>query len=156
MKEELENLIKKAKERATQLLAETENCAYSPFIALAEALELELNEEMKAIPIGFAGGISGSGHICGALWASVAITSIYIKKKIEENPPKTKSFFKKHLPLYMKCAEAYQKFVNDMGSPNCRDLNPSFDLVSEEQRRKCTRIVRRSVENTLRLLLENQ
>lgn len=70
--EELDQLIKNAKERATQLLIETENCAYSPFVALLEALNIKASPELLAVSIGFAGGLSGSGHLCGALWASVA------------------------------------------------------------------------------------
>lgn len=68
--------------RAVELLDETRNCAFSSFVALAEVLGVDLNDEMKSMSIGFAGGISGSGHICGALWGSVAITSLYTMKKL--------------------------------------------------------------------------
>lgn len=53
------------------------------------------------------------------------------------------------MPVYMKCAEIFRKFVEVNGSPNCGDLNPNLDLTSEEQRRKCREIVRNAVEITL-------
>ncbi|MGC8543567.1 MAG: C-GCAxxG-C-C family (seleno)protein [Vulcanisaeta sp.] len=154
--EELEQLIKNAKERATQLLIETENCAYSPFVALLEALNIKASPELLAASIGFAGGLSGSGHLCGALWASVAAVSIYMKKKIDMekgNKQASGPFIAYHLELHNKVADVYRQFVNMFGSPNCKDLNPKFDLVSPEQRKKCTVIVRKSIEITLRSLL---
>ncbi|WP_243676084.1 C-GCAxxG-C-C family (seleno)protein [Vulcanisaeta distributa] len=155
--EKLEQLIKNAKERATQLLIETENCAYSPFVALLEALNIKASPELLAVPIGFAGGLSGSGHLCGALWASVAAVSIYMKKKIDEERgggrQAGESFIAYHAELHNKVTNIYKQFVNMFGSPNCKDLNPKFDLVSPEQRKKCTVIVRKSVEITLRSIL---
>ncbi|BDR93411.1 C-GCAxxG-C-C family (seleno)protein [Vulcanisaeta souniana] len=154
--EELDNLIKNAKERATQLLVETENCAYSPFVALLEALNIKASPELLAIPIGFAGGLSGSGHLCGALWASVAAVSIYMKRKIDEERSgrqSGESFTAYHSNLHSKVVEVYKQFINMFGSPDCKDLNPKFDLVSPEQRKKCTVIVRKSTEITLRVLL---
>ena len=155
-KEMLEEMIKNTKERATQILIETGNCAYSPFMAMAEALDIPKTIELEGIPIGFAGGISGSGHICGALWASIAIIGIYMKRKIEMSKTTEKKFFVKHLPIYMKAAQAYSKFVEMFESPNCKDLNPSFDLVSKEQLKKCTILVRKSVEITLKLIFEEK
>lgn len=154
-KEELEELIKKTKERATEILVKTGNCAYSPFKAMTEALNIPLSLELEGIPIGFAGGISGSGHICGALWASIAVIGIYMKRKIEESSNE-KNFFIKHLPLHMKASEAYRRFVEMFESPNCKDLNPSFDLVSKEQLKKCTTLVRKSVEITFKILFEEE
>ncbi len=155
--EELDQLIKNAKERATQLLIETENCAYSPFVALLEALNIKASPELLAVSIGFAGGLSGSGHLCGALWASVAAVSIYMKRKIDEEKGGKRSgepFIAYHIELHNKVADVYKQFVNMFGSPNCKDLNPpKFDLVSPEQRKRCTVIVRKSVEITLRSLL---
>ncbi|GAB6946191.1 C-GCAxxG-C-C family protein [Vulcanisaeta sp. JCM 16161] len=154
--EEVEQVIKNAKERATQLLIETENCAYSPFVALLEALNIKASPELLAVSIGFAGGLSGSGHLCGALWASVAAVSIYMKKKIDMekgNKQASEPFIAYHLELHNKVADVYRQFINMFGSPNCKDLNPKFDLVSPEQRKKCTVIVRKSVEITLRSLL---
>ena len=154
--EKLEELIKNAKERATQLLIETENCAYSPFVALLEALNIKASPELLAASIGFAGGLSGSGHLCGALWASIAAVSIYMKRKIDEEKggkQVNEPFIAHHIELHNKVVDVYKQFVNMFGSPNCKDLNPKFDLVSPEQRKKCTVIVRKSVEITLRSLL---
>jgi C_GCAxxG_C_C family probable redox protein len=155
-KDELEeDLIKKTKDRATELLAKTENCAYSPFIALMEAINIPISNELNSIPIGFAGGISGSGHICGALWASIATISIYEKKIVDENNKDINEPFTMHnMLIHNKSMEAYKNFVKLFGSPNCKDLNPNLDLSSEEQRKKCTYIVRKSVEITLKELFE--
>ncbi len=73
-----------ATRRALNLLNETINCASSSFIAIAEALNIELSEDMKNMSIGFAGGISGSGHICGALWGAIAVASLYTMRKLGE------------------------------------------------------------------------
>ncbi len=59
------------------------------------------------------------------------------------------------MPVYSKCAEIYRKFVEVNGSPNCGDLNPNLDFISEEQRKKCMGIVRSAVEITL-LALKDQ
>ncbi len=150
--DELNKLIRETKERATEILKKTGNCAYSPFIAMAEALDIPLTTELRGIPIGFAGGISGSGHICGALWASIAIIGIYQKRKIGDE--EGENFFVKHLPIHMKAVEAYNRFIGMFESPNCKDLNPSFDLVSKEQLRKCTALVRKSIEITFQILFK--
>jgi len=44
--------------------------------------------------------------------------------------------------------------VAEFGSPYCRVLNPKLDLVSEQQRRKCTHIVRKAVEIALNVIDE--
>ncbi|MGB9815616.1 MAG: C-GCAxxG-C-C family (seleno)protein [Thermoplasmata archaeon] len=155
--EDLEILIKKTKDRATEIFAKTENCAYSPFIALMEAINVPLNDEINAIPIGFAGGISGSGHICGALWASIATISIYQKKLVDKNNEnKNEPFILRYISVHNKSSEAYKNFVSTFGSPNCKDLNQKFDLISEEQRKKCTYIVRKTIEITLREIFEKE
>ncbi|MGC8621787.1 MAG: C-GCAxxG-C-C family (seleno)protein [Caldisphaera sp.] len=143
--EDLEILIKKTKDRATEIFAKTENCAYSPFIALMEAINVPLNDEINAIPIGFAGGISGSGHICGALWASIATISIYQKKLVDKNNEnKNEPFILRYISVHNKSSETYKNFVS------------TFDLISEEQRKKCTYIVRKTIEITLREIFEKE
>lgn len=156
-KEELEEVIKKTKDRATELLIKTENCAYSPFIALIEAMNIPVTKELEAIPTGFAGGISGSGHLCGALWASIAAISIYQKNLVDKSSEsKNEPYIMHYISVHNKSTQAFNNFVSTIGSPNCKDLNPRFDLSTEEQRKKCTYIVRKSVELTLRELFEKQ
>lgn len=145
----------KAKRRSIELLNETRNCAYSSFVALAEALNISLNEDMKNISIGFAGGISGSGHICGALWGSIAAASLYTMKMMGDRR-KIQNPLERYMPVYAKCAGIYRKFVELNGSLNCGDLNPNLDLVSEEQRRKCMEIVSRAIEITLSSLKDQK
>ena len=147
--------VDESKRKAIKLLNETRNCAYSSFVALAEALSIELNESMKSMAIGFAGGISGSGHICGALWGSIAVASLYTMRELGdrseiENP------LEKYMPVYVKCAEIYRRFVEANGSPNCGDLNPNLDLISEEQRKKCMEIVSKAIEITLSTLEDHK
>ncbi len=80
-----------------------------------------------------------------------------MKKKIDEERGGGKQvsepFITYHIELHNKVVDVYKQFVGMFGSPNCKDLNPRFDLVSPEQRKKCTVIVRKSVEITLRSLL---
>ncbi len=147
--------VESAKARAVQLLNETRNCAYSSFVALAEALGIELDEKSKNMAIGFAGGISGSGHICGALWGSIAITSLYTMERLGDRS-NIQNPLERYMPVYAKCAEVFKKFVEANGSPNCSDLNPNLDLISEEQRKKCMEIVSKAVEITLLALQDRK
>jgi C_GCAxxG_C_C family probable redox protein len=157
--EKFEALVKNAKDRAAQLLFETWNCGYSPFKALAEALGLEANEELIGASIAFAGGISGNGHICGALWAAVAAVGAYARKRMvkEGRAPKEAKgfeFIQANNEIHELASKVYSEFVKMFGSPNCKDLNPKFDLVSPEQQRLCRALVRKGVEIALRVLKE--
>ena len=146
----MDKLVEETRKKALSLLNETENCAYSPFIALSEALGLELTEDAKAMPIGFAGGISGSRHICGALWAAVAAVSAYTSR----NKGEGKTFAEIYMETHIKSAKVFRRFVREFGSPNCGDLNPEFEWATEEQRRKCSRIVAKAVEIALKTVYE--
>ncbi len=157
--EEFESLVKRTKDRAAELLAETWNCGYSPFMALAEALGLEINEEVIGMSIAFAGGISGSGHICGALWAAVAAVGAFSRKimKREGRAPKESKgpeFIQANNEIHELASKVYREFVKMFGSANCKELNPNFDLVSPEQQRLCRALVRKGTEIALRVLRE--
>jgi len=151
-----EEALRRAKDRAAQLLAETWNCGYSPFMALAEALGLEASEEMIGASIAFAGGISGNRHICGALWAAVAAVGAYARKRMasEGRVPRGggPGFIQANSEIHDLASRVYKEFVSMFGSPNCGDLNPRFDLVSPEQQRMCRALVRKGVEIALRVL----
>jgi C_GCAxxG_C_C family probable redox protein len=154
--EEFEDAVRRAKDRAAQLLAETWNCGYSPLVALAEALGLNLTEELVGASIAFAGGISGSGHVCGALWAAVAAVGAYARRRMAEEGrlPKARGpgFIRANSEIHELASRVYREFVRIFGSPNCGELNPRFDLVSPEQQRLCRALVRKAVEIALRVL----
>ncbi len=76
-REDLLQAIREAEERAIKYLAATWNCALSPLKALYEVLGLRLSREDELGAIAFAGGISGRGSLCGALWAAVKAASAY-------------------------------------------------------------------------------
>lgn len=157
--EAFEQAVKKTKDRAAQLLLETWNCGYSPFMALAEALGLDMNEEFIGASIAFAGGISGSGHICGALWAAVAAVGGYARKRMVEGgrvPKEAKGFdfIQANNEIGELASKVYREFVTMFGSPNCKDLNPKFDLTSPKQQRLCRALVRKGTEIALRALKE--
>ena len=158
MGEKVEELIARTKDRAAQLLAETWNCGYSPLVALAEALGLELSDELVGASIAFAGGISGSGHICGALWAAVTAVGAYARKRMARESRLTDArgleFIQANSEIHELASRVYRRFVEMFGSPNCRDLNPRFDLTSPEQQRKCRALVRKGVEIAIRTLYE--
>ncbi|MEB3755798.1 MAG: C-GCAxxG-C-C family protein [Desulfurococcales archaeon] len=147
----VEELAKLAGKKAVEYLSETENCAYSPFRAVSEVLKLDVTEECINMSIGFAGGISGSGYICGALWAAVAAVGAYQSRKKQEG----KSFLEKNIHIHMKSATIYRKFLEEFGSPNCKDLNPRFEWSSEEQRKKCTTIVKWAAETAVKEALSS-
>ena len=156
---DFEEALKRAKDRAAELLAKTWNCGYSPFMALAETLGLEVNEELIGASIAFAGGISGSGHICGALWAAVAAVGGYARKRMVQEgraPKKAEGFefIQANNEIHELASKVYNEFVKMFGSPNCKDLNPKFDLVSPEQQRLCRALVRKGVEIALKVLKE--
>jgi len=151
--------IRKTKDRAVELLASTWNCSYSPFMALAEALKLKTTEEFIGASIAFAGGISGNGHICGALWAAIATVSGYVRKKMIEKGKVSKvakglDFIKANDEIHGLASEVYKRFTGTFGSPNCKDLNPRFDLTSPQQQRICRKLVRKAVEIALNVLRE--
>ncbi len=154
----VEELIARAKDRAAQLLAETWNCGYSPLTALAEALNLELTDELIGAAIAFAGGVSGSGYICGALWAAVAAVGAYARKRMvrEGRLPKASGpeFIQANSEIHELASKVYKRFIEMFDSPNCKDLNPRFDLTSAEQQRKCRALVRKGVEIAIRVLHE--
>jgi len=157
--EGFEEALRRVKDRASQLLAETWNCGYSPYRALAEALDLERGPEAEGAAIAFAGGVSGNGYICGALWAAIAAVGAYARKRMAAEgrapgPGSGPQFIQANSEIHELASEVYRRFLEMFGSPNCRDLNPKFDLVSPEQQRKCRAIVRKSVEIALRVLRE--
>ncbi len=156
----LEDAIKKTKDEAALNLFKTWNCAYSPFKALADSLGINITEEMKGASIGFAGGISGNGHLCGALWAAVAAVGAYARLRMIRNGEggadraEGPEFIQVNNEIHSLASEVYRKFVEKWGSPNCKDLNPRFELHEPEQQRKCRAIVRSSVEIALRTLYQ--
>ena len=154
----LEETIQKTKDEAAQNLLKTWNCAYSPFTALANTLALNLTEEMKGASIGFAGGISGNRHLCGALWAAVAAVGAYARKRMSNMGKAVNAegpeFIQANQIIHDLASKVYKRFVEKWGSPNCGDLNPRFEFHEEEQQKKCRAIVRKSVEIALRILHE--
>ncbi|MCE4609734.1 MAG: C-GCAxxG-C-C family protein [Desulfurococcales archaeon] len=157
--EDFEKLVDITKNRASDLLARTWNCALSPLAALYESLGLELTPEMEGAAVGFAGGISGNRHICGALWAAVNTVGAYTRKmqSLRGHRPRLEGgmeFIDANKEIHELASKVYRKFIDLFGSPNCGDLNPKFDLVSREQQRKCRALVRKSTEIALRVLRE--
>ncbi|MCE4615002.1 MAG: C-GCAxxG-C-C family protein [Desulfurococcales archaeon] len=142
----VEELASLAGKKAVEYLAQTENCAYSPFRAISEVLKLNVTEECVNMSIGFAGGISGSGYICGALWATIAAVGAYQSRRKLNG----KTFLERNMHIHMKSAKIYKMFIEKFGSPNCKDLNPKFEWSSEDQRRKCTSIVKWAAETGVR------
>jgi len=150
MSNEAEKLAEAAGRKAVEYLVETENCAYSPFRAVSEVLGLNVSEECLMMSVGFAGGVSGSGYMCGALWAAIAVLGGYLSKKSGDG-----SFFERNRLIHLKSAKVYRMFVEEFGSPNCRDLNPRFEWSSEEQRKKCSYIVKWAAETAVREALSD-
>ncbi|MEB3760112.1 MAG: C-GCAxxG-C-C family protein [Desulfurococcales archaeon] len=157
--EDFEKLVDSTKKRASDLLSKTWNCALSPLVALYESLGLELTPEIEGAAIGFAGGISGNRHICGALWAAVNTVGAYTRKiqMLRGSPPQMEGgmeFIEANKEIHELASIVYGKFVELFGSPNCGDLNPRFDLVSHEQQLRCRALVRKGTEIALRVLSE--
>ncbi|MCE4605785.1 MAG: C-GCAxxG-C-C family protein [Desulfurococcales archaeon] len=147
-----EELASLAGRKAVEYLVQTENCAYSPFKAISEVLRLNLTDECINISIGFAGGISGSGYICGALWAAIAAVGAYHSRRKLTG----ETFIERNMRIHTKSAKIYRMFIEKFGSPNCRDLNPRFEWRSENQRRKCISIVKWAAETGVREALTRE
>ncbi len=155
--ESFEELVARTKDRAAELLMKTWNCALSPLVALYEALGLELTPEMEGAAVGFAGGISGNRHICGALWAAVNTVGAYARKRqaLMGKRPKLEGgmeFIEANQEIHDLATEVYKRFIKMFNSPNCGDLNPKFDLVSPDQQRLCRALVRKGAEIALHVL----
>ncbi len=155
----LDEFISRVKDRASQLLLESWNCAYSPITALYEYLGLQLTDETQGAAIGFAGGVSGNRYMCGGLWAAIHAVGAYARRRqrLEDRiaePGEGMKFIEANNEIHELASKVYKRFIEMWGSPNCGDLNPRFDLTSEEQQRKCRAIVRKSVEIAVRVLSE--
>ena len=95
----------------------------------------------------FGGGIGRRGSLCGALTGAV----MAIGMKYGTNEP----VLEKRMQAYTLAREFYEQFVNEFGTPFCRELI-GYDLTKHEElekaraskvfEEKCPRFVEKAIE----------
>ena len=123
------------------------NCAQSVLLAMQKYYDIPANRLVPKIATAFGGGIGRRGSICGAL--SGAIMAIGLKHGTNNTLLLEKE------KAYAIALKFYDQFVEEFGSPFCRELI-KFDLTSPEELErlreskvrdeKCSHFVKRAVE----------
>jgi C_GCAxxG_C_C family probable redox protein len=123
------------------------NCAQMVFSSFAEELGLK-EETAKKIACGFGGGVSHTGHMCGAVTGAIMVIGLkYGKSDPEDETSKDKTF--------SLVKEFIDKFSELHGSLYCKDLlgldmskPEEFAEIQRTRRNKeiCPRFIKSSVE----------
>ncbi len=134
-------------ERATNYFRGDYNCAQSVLLAMQEYYGIRANRLVPKIATAFGGGIGRRGSLCGALTG--AIMAIGLKHGTN------KTVLIEKEKAYAIALKFYDQFVEEFGSPFCRELI-KFDLTSPEELerlrnsnvrdKKCSHFVKRTVE----------
>jgi C_GCAxxG_C_C family probable redox protein len=142
-------------EMATNHFKGDYNCAQSVLLTMQEYYGVASNILVPKIATAFGGGIGRRGSLCGALTG--AIMAIGLKHGTNNTLLVEKE------KAYTIALKFYDQFVEEFGSPFCRELI-KFDLTkSEELERlrkskvrdeKCSNFVKRAVEILITLELE--
>jgi C_GCAxxG_C_C family probable redox protein len=122
---------------------------------MQEYYGIRANRLVPKIATAFGGGIGRRGSLCGALTG--AIMAIGLKHGTNKTVLVDKE------KAYAIALKFYDQFVEEFGSPFCRDLI-KFDLTSPEERErlrksnvhdeKCSQFVKRAVEILIALEYE--
>lgn len=137
----------KFSKRATNYFRGDYNCAQSVLLALQEYYGIRANRLVPKIATAFGGGIGRRGSLCGALTG--AIMAIGLKHGTN------KTVLVEKEKAYVIALKFYDQFVEEFGSPFCRELI-KFDLTNPEELErlrksnvrdeKCSHFVKRAVE----------
>ena len=124
-----EELLQKAYDLAYKYEAERGSCPQCVLSALKETLDVGDDETIKAID-GLAGGTALSAEgTCGALVGGLCAISSVVGRTYEQF-----SNDKGNRRVFLYAKKLYDKFVEEYGSPICKDVHKklfdrSFDLL---------------------------
>lgn len=87
------------------------------------------NDIIPRISTGFAGGIGGTGSVCGAVAGAVMAISLFKERG---------NTMEDYMMLASTCEEFRRRFEKEMGSINCRDLTGMDLTVLEDMEKMMT------------------
>ena len=152
--EEQERLIMEIEETADKNAEKYRGCSQWALYALQQHLNL-WNIDVFRAASGFAGGVGGSGELCGALSGGLlAIGFVYGRDTLE--PIETSEAFNNSME---RCAQLCDRFKEEFGGINCRDVQKQLfgrswdmrntrekdDFLSREDVNKCSNVVIKKV-----------
>ena len=144
-------------EKAVNYFKQDYNCAQSVLLTMQEYYGVQRDTLIPKIATAFGGGIGRRGSLCGALTG--AIISVGLKHGTNSTS------LKKKKESYKIAQQVYTRFIEECGSPFCReligyDLNDPEDVKAMHKMKvrdkKCTRFVRNAVEILIDLETKNQ
>jgi len=134
-------------EKAAVYFKQGYNCAQSVLLTMQQHYSLPDSELIPKIATAFGAGIGRRGSLCGALTGAV----MAIGMKYGTNEP----VLEKRMQAYTFAREFYERFVNEFGTPFCRELI-GYDLTKPEELEKaraskvfdekCSRFVEKAIE----------
>ena len=144
-------------QRARELLATSSNCAQSSFAALAEHLDIDASDTLKALtPFP---GIALRGETCGAVVGSVmAIGMVLGRERLDDYPGMR--------PSLAVARRFCRSFEDQFGGTTCHEvlqqgLGGEFDLASPDGtaaylaaggHEHCSKVVAHSVQNAAEMI----
>jgi C_GCAxxG_C_C family probable redox protein len=129
-----ELLIAKIEETADSIAQRYRGCSQWALYALQQHLDM-WNMDVFRAASGFAGGLGGSGELCGALSGGlIAIGFVYGRDALE--PIETSGAFANSME---RCAQLCDRFKEEFGGLNCRDVQKllfgrSWDMRNIEEK----------------------
>jgi len=134
-------------EKAANYFRQDYNCAQSVLLTMQEYYGIRRNRFIPRIATAFGGGIGRRGSLCGALTG--AIMAIGLKRGTN------KTVLIEKEKAYEIALKFYDQFVEECGSPFCRELI-GYDLTNPEEldrmrksnvrEEKCSHFVKKAVE----------
>ena len=152
--EDQKSLIAKIEETADSNGVKYRGCSQWALYALQQHVEM-WNTDVFRAATGFAGGVGGSGELCGALSGGlIAIGLVYGRDTLE--PIETSEAF---ADCIERCAQLCDRFKEEFGGFNCRDVQKLLfgrswdmrnieekdDFLNREDVNKCSNIVIKKV-----------
>ena len=161
-----EEAKRKAYTLGLQYEEEHYNCAQCTVAAIQDALGVR-NDDVFRAASGLAGGIGIAGDCCGAYTGGVMMLS-YLHGRTREQFPEPGSEGKYSMKAYELAKRLREKFIEEYGSVNCRDiqkkiLGRSFNFWDPKENRefeeagghtadKCPSVVGRSAQWVIEIL----
>ncbi|MDA3880928.1 MAG: C-GCAxxG-C-C family protein [Prolixibacteraceae bacterium] len=110
----------KRTEQAEKYFSNHFNCSQSVFAAFAPDLGLSVDDSLK-VACAFGGGMARQQHTCGAVTGALMAIGLKYGKGINDNDDKKSQ-------TYAKTVTFFEKFIEEHGSINCRELLDGLDM----------------------------
>lgn len=137
----MEKILEKAAERCEELRLLGYHCSEASIRAVAEALDMELDEDILKTACGFRGGGGGMRERCGVVETGIILIGLKYGRlqPIERSGPYSYLVRKLH-----------QRFLEELGSYICRDLY----IPSKRLDDNCSYIYQNGAKIVTKILLE--